>query len=87
MAIKKKCKNTLEAVGALRTALMAIERLEKLQGIDSLPVPIQKPVELRIFEYAEEINSLPENEKEMALKMVREEIVKRGLHSENNRHC
>ncbi|MCL5090836.1 MAG: hypothetical protein M1514_02380 [Patescibacteria group bacterium] len=32
--LKKTAKNTLEAVGALRTALMAIERLEKLQGID-----------------------------------------------------
>lgn len=77
--LKNSAKNTLEAIGALRTALMAIERLEKLQGIDSLPVPIQKPVELRIFEYAEEINSLPEKEKILALKMVRKEINKRTI--------
>lgn len=77
--LKKTAKNTLEAVGALRTALMAIERLEKLQGIDSLPIPIEKPTEIQIFEYAQEINVLPKEEKEMALTMIREEIRKRQL--------
>lgn len=33
--LKNSSKKTLEAVGALRTALIAIERLEKLLGIDS----------------------------------------------------
>jgi len=75
--LKNSAKNTLEAVGALRTALMAIERLEKLLGIDTMPLPIQKPTELRIFEYAQEINTMPENEKEVALKMIRNEIKKR----------
>lgn len=75
--LKNSAKNTLEAVGALRTALMAVERLERLLGIDSLPLPIQKPTELRIFEYAQEITALPEKDKAVALTMIREEIQKR----------
>lgn len=81
--LKNSAKNTLEAVGALRVALAAIERLERLLGIDSLPPPIQKPAELQIFEYANEINILPEEEKEISLKMIREEIVKRQQNSAN----
>lgn len=81
--LKNSSKNTLEAVGALRTALMAIERLEKLQGIDSLPMPIERPVELQVFEYAQEINVLPQEEKELALRLVREEIKKRGAKLSN----
>lgn len=81
--LKNSAKNTLEAIGALRTALMAIERLEKLQGIDSLPVPIQKPIELQVFEYAQEINVLPQGEKESALKLIREAINKRSENSQS----
>lgn len=77
--LKNSSKNTLEAVGALRTALMAIERLEKLLGIDSMPLPIQKPKELQIFEYAQEINTLPKKEKELTLNMIKEEIRKRQI--------
>ena len=75
--LRNSSKNTLEAVGALRTALMAIERLEKLQGLDSLPFPIEKSTELQIFEYAQEIVTLPDKEKVEALTMIREEIQKR----------
>lgn len=75
--LKNSSKNTLEAVGALRTALMAIERLEKLQGIDSLPMPIERPVELQVFEYAQQISVLPQDEKVLALKLIKEEIHKR----------
>jgi len=75
--LKNSAKNTLEAVGALRTALMAVERLEKLLGIDSMPLPIQKPVELQIFEYAQEISALSDKEKGAALIMIQEEIQKR----------
>ncbi len=75
--LKNSSKNTLEAVGALRTALMAIERLEKLQGIDSLPMPIERPVELQVFEYSQEISVLPQDEKVLALKLIKEEIHKR----------
>ena len=41
--LKNTAKNTTEAVAALRTALMCVERLEKLQGLNSLPLPVDKP--------------------------------------------
>jgi len=37
--------------------------------------------EIQTFEYAQEIIALPKEEKEIALKMVREEIKKRGTSS------
>jgi uncharacterized coiled-coil DUF342 family protein len=84
--LRNSSKNTLEAVGALRTALMAIERLEKLQGLDSLPLPIEKSEELQVFEYAQEINIMPQEEKELVLKLVRQEINKRKdvVQTQNN---
>lgn len=75
--LKNHARNTLEAIGSLRTALMGIERLQKLLGIDSLPLPIEKSTELQVFEYSQEISVLPQEEKELALKLVREEIKKR----------
>jgi len=75
--LKKSARNTLEAVGALRTALMAIERLEKLQGLDSLPLPVEKSAETLTFEFAQEIIALPEEEKQMAFNMIEDEIKKR----------
>ena len=77
--LRNSSKNTLEAVGALRTALMAIERLQKLQGLDSLPLLIEKSKELQVFEYAQEISKLPTQDKENALAMVRNEIEKRKV--------
>ncbi len=75
--LKDNAKNTLEAVGALRTALMGIERLGKLQGIDELPLPTEKPRETQIFEFAQEINLFPQEKKQIILSRVREEIAKR----------
>ena len=75
--LKKSARNTLEAIGALRTALMAIERLEKLQGLDSLPLPVEKSAEMLTFEFAQEIIALPEEEKQMAFNMIENEIEKR----------
>lgn len=69
--LKDKAKNTLEAVGALRTALMGIERLEKLQGINELPLPIEKPREVQMFEIAQEVNVLPEKSRQLVLTAVR----------------
>ncbi|QQG40764.1 MAG: hypothetical protein HYV37_00355 [Candidatus Levyibacteriota bacterium] len=76
--LKNHARNTLEAVGSLRTALMGIERLQKLLGIDSLPIPIEKPVEIQTFELAQEVIALPEEDKSVALSMIREEIKKRA---------
>lgn len=75
--LKNHARNTLEAVGSLRTALMGIERLQKLLGIDSLPIPIEKPLETQTFELAQEVIALPEEDKDIALSMIREEIRKR----------
>ncbi len=75
--LKKTARNNLEAVGALRTALMAIERLERLQGISSLPLPIEKPREQQISELAHKINQLPSEEKQKYILRVREEIKRR----------
>lgn len=77
--LKKTAKNTLEATGALRTALLAIERLERLQGINQLPLPIEKPKMQQISELAHKINQLPVNEKQKYVLRVREEIKKRGI--------
>jgi len=81
--LKDNARNTLEAVGALRTALQAIERLQKLTGLDSLPLPTQKHTELQIFEYAKEIHALPENQKTIALKMIKKEITERNKSNSN----
>lgn len=70
-------KNNLEAVGALRTALIAIERLEKLQGINSLPLPLEKPRETQIFELAQKANQLPKKERDKFLQRVKNEIKRR----------
>lgn len=55
--LRSTARNNLEAVGALRTALIAIERLEKLQGLNSLPLPIEKPQELQTSELAHKLNT------------------------------
>lgn len=79
--LKNNAKNTMEAVATLRTALLAIERLEKLQGIDSLPLPVEKPQEIQLFEFAQEIVALPKKEKKLALTRIREEISLREVNS------
>lgn len=55
--LKSEAKNTQEATGALRTALMAIERLQKLHGIDDVPPQPEKPRELVVSEFAHQINT------------------------------
>ncbi len=77
--LRSTAKNNLEAVGALRTALIAIERLEKLQGINSLPLPVEKPRETQAFELAQKANQLPKNERDKFMLRVKEEIRKRKL--------
>lgn len=76
--LKNKAKNGLEAVGALRTALIAIERQQKLLGLDALPLPEEKPMQMIISEFANEVNSLPPEQKQQILarlKQRREELM------------
>ena len=56
---------------------MCIERLEKLQGLNSLPLPIEKPKEIQMFELAQKVNALPKDKRDMVLFRVKEEIKKR----------
>lgn len=51
----------------------------RLTDFDSLPIPVEKPAEIQTFEYAQEIIALPEEEKTIALKMIREEIKKKSI--------
>jgi|APSaa5957512576_1039674.scaffolds.fasta_scaffold120131_1 hypothetical protein len=69
--LKDSAKNTQEATGALRTALMAIERLQKLRGLDNVPFQAEKPKETEIFEYAQVVNTLPDESKQIILTAIR----------------
>ena len=77
--LKNNAKNTLEAVSALRTALMCVERLEKLQGLNLLPLPIDKPQVNPLYELAQKINQLPIDEKEKYVSRIKDEIKRRGV--------
>lgn len=77
--LKNNAKNTLEAVSALRTALMCVERLEKLQGLNLLPLPIDKQQVNPMSELADKINQLPPDEKQKYVLRIKEEIKKRGI--------
>lgn len=77
--LKNNAKNTLEAVSALRTALMCMERLEKLQGINSLPLPIDKPQVNPMYELVQKINQLPADEEQKYVLRIREEIKERRV--------
>lgn len=80
--LRTTAKNNLEATGALRTALMAIERLEKLQGVSSLPLPLEKPKSTQMFELAQKANMLPKNDRDKFLLRVKEEVKKRKMEIE-----
>lgn len=77
--LKDKAKNTTEAVSALRTALMCVERLEKLQGFNSMPLPLDRPKTNPVADIAHAINQLPSKEKEKYVLKVKEIIKKRGI--------
>lgn len=75
--LKSTAKNTTEAVAALRTALMRVERLEKLQGLNSLPLPVERPPLNPMYELAPKINALPSVEKQKYVLRIKEEIRRR----------
>ena len=76
--IKNSAKTALEASQALRTILMAIEQLRRLQGLDLVPPTIDEPNETKVFKMAQEVNQLPKEEYKVALQMIRTEITKRN---------
>lgn len=75
--LKGTAKNTTEAVAALRTALMCVERLEKLQGLNSLPLPVERPPVNPMYELAQKINALPPEEKQKYVLKIKEVIRRR----------
>jgi hypothetical protein len=76
--VKKTAKNALEASQALRTVLMAVEQLRKLEGLDLIAPTIDKPAETQIFEMAQSIQQLPKEEYKIAMQMIRAEITKKS---------
>jgi uncharacterized coiled-coil DUF342 family protein len=84
--LKDKSKNTLESIQALRTVLMAIERLQKLIGIDDLPKSEPEFVQQNnmLVQFANEINELPPDQKSEALRLIRDEKRKRGITTQSS---
>ncbi len=76
--IKNTAKTALEASQALRTILLAVEQLRRLQGLDLIPPAIEEPDETKIFQMAKEINQLPKEEYKVAMQMIRAEITKKS---------
>lgn len=78
-------KNVIEANQSLRTVLLAIERLQKLNGLDKPEeeTPDLKIREMQIFTYAQQINQLPPSQKELVMSEIRAEIKKRRNKSYN----
>ena len=68
----------MEATGALRTALMAIERLQRLRGLDNVPFQAERPKETEIFEYAQTVSTLPDESKQIILTAIRKARVLSG---------
>lgn len=73
--LKDKAKNTMEATSSLRTALMAIERLQKLHGIDDVPPQPEPPREAQISDLAHTLNAtLSPQAKQMVITSIRKAI-------------
>ncbi len=82
--LKSNTKNNMEKISAMRVVLHAIERLTKLQGLDtnnSEDMPLHMSLEIQrhnqIVLLAEQLNQLPAVEKDKAKEMIRAEITKR----------
>ena len=86
---KNQSKNVIEANQSLRTVLLAIERLQKLNGLDKTEdeVPNIKIKEMQIFTYAQQINQLPVDQKDLVMSKVRDELKKRKGKVNQFPHC
>lgn len=73
--LKDKAKNVQDATNALRVALAAVERLQKLHGIDAVPPQPERPKELQIADMAHQINTtLSPEAKQVVLTAIRKAI-------------
>lgn len=84
--IKNTAKTALEASQALRTILMAVEQLRRLEGLDLIPPTLDEPDETKIFKMAQDVNQLPKEEYKIAMQMIRTEITKRSKSETNFTH-
>jgi len=82
--LKSNAKNTMEKVSALRVVLHAIERVTKLQGLDTNNQDVQRGTvsvyfqrQRQIMALADGLNQLPAPKKAKALEMVKAELKKR----------
>jgi len=82
--LKSNTKNNMEKISAMRVVLHAIERLTKLQGLDTNnneDMPVHMSLEIQrhnqIVLMAEQINQLPPVEKDKAKEMIKTEIKRR----------
>jgi uncharacterized coiled-coil DUF342 family protein len=73
--LKNKSRNVMEATSSLRTALMAVERLQKLFGIDDVPPQPERPKELQMADLAHQINNtLSPEAKQMVIDSIKKAI-------------
>lgn len=80
--LKSNAKNTMEKVSAMRVVLHAIERLTKLQGLDTNnnldTPPVYMSLEIQrhrqVTMLADQINSMPPEKKQKAMEMVKARI-------------
>lgn len=82
--IKSTAKNALEATQALRTIIMAVEQLRRLQGLDLLPLHMEESSENQIYDMAQSVRQLPKEEYKIAMQMIRTEIIKKSDSTNNS---
>lgn len=86
--LKSNTKNNMEKISAMRVVLHAIERLTKLNGLDTnnqetpvvMSITLQRERQMSIL--ADQINQMPDTQRQKALEMVRTEIKKRKANKE-----
>lgn len=90
--LKSNAKNTMEKVSAMRVVLHAIERLTKLQGLDTNnnldAPPVYMSLEIQrhrqVSMMADQLNQLPPAQKQKALDMIKAELKRRKVNKEND---
>lgn len=89
--LKSNAKNTMEKVSAMRVVLHAIERLTKLQGLDTnnnQDTPVYMSLEIQrhrqVTMMADQLNQLPPEKKQKALGMIKAELKRRKANNEED---
>ena len=88
--LKSNAKNTMEKVSAMRVVLHAIERLTKLQGLDTnnnhdtpvyMSLEIQRHMQITML--ADQVNQMPPEQKQKAIEMVKAKLKKLRANKED----